>query len=160
MASNPEAAEVLTSLDSDITLPAKLHDSISRYRHDAARYRGAAFKEMSVRSEFINPLLEELGWDVTNRSGAIYSEREVIEEDSLTIEGSKRAPDYCMLIQGDRKFFVEAKRPSVDLSTSRDSAYQIRRYCWSARLPFGLITDFEEFAIYDCRALQQYRRIW
>ncbi len=32
-------------------------------------------------------------------------------------------------------------------------AYQIRRYCWSAGLPFGLVSDFEEFAIYDCRAV-------
>ena len=29
---------------------------------------------------------------------------------------------------------------------------QLRRYAWSARLPLSLLTDFEDFAIYDCRS--------
>ena len=28
---------------------------------------------------------------------------------------------------------------------------QLRRYAWSARLPLSILTDFEEFAVYDCR---------
>ena len=27
----------------------------------------------------------------------------------------------------------------------------MRRYAWSAKLPLGILTDFEEFAVYDCR---------
>ena len=30
-------------------------------------------------------------------------------------------------------------------------AFQLRRYAWSAKLPLGILTDFEEFAVYDCR---------
>ena len=30
-------------------------------------------------------------------------------------------------------------------------AYQLRRYAWSAKLPLSIVTDFEEFAVYDCR---------
>ena len=30
-------------------------------------------------------------------------------------------------------------------------AYQLRRYAWSAKLPLCILTDFEEFAVYDCR---------
>jgi type I restriction-modification system DNA methylase subunit len=30
-------------------------------------------------------------------------------------------------------------------------AYQLRRYSWSVKLPLGILTDFEEFAVYDCR---------
>ena len=29
-------------------------------------------------------------------------------------------------------------------------AYQVRRYGWSAKLPISIITDFEEFSVYDC----------
>ena len=29
-------------------------------------------------------------------------------------------------------------------------AYQVRRYGWSAKLAISIITDFEEFAVYDC----------
>ncbi|NHZ85597.1 MAG: N-6 DNA methylase, partial [Planctomycetia bacterium] len=30
-------------------------------------------------------------------------------------------------------------------------AFQLRRYAWSAKLPLSVLTDFEEFAVYDCR---------
>jgi type I restriction-modification system DNA methylase subunit len=31
-----------------------------------------------------------------------------------------------------------------------DMAYQVRRYGWSAKVPLSIVTDFEEFSIYDC----------
>ena len=30
-------------------------------------------------------------------------------------------------------------------------AYQLRRYAWTAKFPLSILTDFEEFAVYDCR---------
>ncbi len=30
-------------------------------------------------------------------------------------------------------------------------AFQLRRYAWSANLPLSILTDFEEFVVYDCR---------
>lgn len=47
-------------------------------------------------------------------------------------------------------FFVEAKKPSVIIKDDTQPAYQVRRYGWSAKLSISIITDFEEFAIYDC----------
>ena len=46
-------------------------------------------------------------------------------------------------------FFVEAKKPSVFIKDEILPAYQVRRYGWSAKLAISIITDFEEFAIYD-----------
>jgi hypothetical protein len=46
---------------------------------------------------------------------------------------------------------VEAKKPSVKLRDDISAAFQLRRYAWSAKLPLSLLTDFDEFAIYDCR---------
>jgi type I restriction-modification system DNA methylase subunit len=51
---------------------------------------------------------------------------------------------------GKRLFFVEAKKPNIDIKNNISVAYQIRRYGWSAKLPVSIITDFEEFAVYDC----------
>jgi hypothetical protein len=48
-------------------------------------------------------------------------------------------------------FFVEAKRPGIVLKSATDAAFQVRRYAWSAKLPLSILTDFEEFAVYDCR---------
>lgn len=50
-----------------------------------------------------------------------------------------------------RKFFVEAKKPSVDIKDDVHPAFQLRRYAWSAKLPLSILTDFEELAVYDCR---------
>ena len=65
--------------------------------------------------------------------------------------GGTKAPDYSFRIGGARKFFVEAKKPSVDIRNDIHPAYQLRRYAWSAKLPLSILTDFEELAVYDCR---------
>jgi len=46
---------------------------------------------------------------------------------------------------------VEAKKPSVNIKDDVEPAYQIRRYSWTAKLPIGILTDFEELVIYDTR---------
>ena len=47
---------------------------------------------------------------------------------------------------------MEAKKPSVRIETNPEVAFQLKRYVWSAKLPLGILTDFEEFAIYECRS--------
>ena len=107
--------------------------------------------ETQVRREFIDPLFEALGWDVPNASGTADSYKDVIHEDSVKISGATKAPDYSFRAGGLRRFFVEAKRPSRDLETDPAPAFQLRRYAWSAKLPLSVLTDFEEFAVYDGR---------
>ena len=52
---------------------------------------------------------------------------------------------------GTPKFFVEAKKPAVDIKSDVGPAFQLRRYAWTAKLPLSILSDFEEFAVYDCR---------
>jgi len=107
--------------------------------------------EASTRVDYINPLLELLGWDVKNVLGKPQSKREVIYEPQQIVGGHNLAPDYCLTIEGKRKIYIEAKRVSENILTNRNHAYQLKRYSWNAGLPFGILTDFEEVAIYDCR---------
>ncbi len=46
-----------------------------------------------------------------NEQGYAEAYREVIHEDSLRVEKTVKAPDYCFRVGGQRKFFVEAKKP-------------------------------------------------
>jgi hypothetical protein len=46
---------------------------------------------------------------------------------------------------------VEAKKPAVDIKYDIYPAFQLRRYAWNKHLPLSILTDFEEFAVYDCR---------
>ncbi|GAI74449.1 unnamed protein product, partial [marine sediment metagenome] len=77
--------------------------------------------------------------------------KDVFHEDAVKVGGSTKAPDYSFRIGGTRKFFLEAKKPSIDIKGDPNPAYQLRRYAWSAKLPLSILTDFEEFAVYDCR---------
>jgi len=130
-------------------------DEIARLvRHFAtnlAQYRAPGYKEANARQEFIDPLFAALGWDVSNIQHAAPDYREVVVEPSLDVEGHQKAPDYAFRIGREAKFYVEAKKPGVDLKVDPGPAYQLRRYAWTARLPLSVLTDFEEFAVYDCR---------
>ena len=87
----------------------------------------------------------------TIKQGNAETYKDVIHEDAVKVSGVTKAPDYSFRIGGQRKFFVEAKKPSVNLKDEPAAAFQIRRYAWSGKLPLSIITDFEEFAVYDCR---------
>ncbi|MGD9841058.1 MAG: N-6 DNA methylase [Candidatus Bipolaricaulis sp.] len=124
---------------------------IQRFQGNRAAYVSGPYNETQLRREFLDPLLIALGWDVANVSGAAEAYKDVVHEDAIKIGGATKAPDYCFRIGGTRKFFVEAKRPSVRIKDDASSAYQLRRYAWSAKLPLSILTNFAELAVYDCR---------
>jgi len=124
---------------------------VEKFDRNVESYRSGKYNEAQIRQEFINPLFIALGWDVYNERGYAEAYKDVIVEDSVTVEGSAKAPDYSFRIGGARKFFVEAKKPSVNLKDDISPAFQLRRYSWSAKLPLGILTDFEELAVYDGR---------
>jgi len=131
--------------------PATVKSLVERFERNHEQYHSSKYNETQARREFIDPFFKALGWDIDNEQGFAEQYKEVIHEDTLEIEGASKAPDYAFRIGGTRKFFVEAKKPSVKLETDIHPAYQLRRYAWSAKLPLSVLTDFEEFAIYDCR---------
>jgi predicted type IV restriction endonuclease len=134
-----------------MTAPAPVLDLVERFARNLDAYKRAEYKEAHVRVEFIDPFFDALGWDVRNVAGYAEAYKDVVHEDALKVGGGTRAPDYCFRVGGVRKFFLEAKKPSVSVRGDVGPAYQLRRYTWSAKLPLGILTDFEEFAVYDCR---------
>ncbi|MGE0637788.1 MAG: TaqI-like C-terminal specificity domain-containing protein [Bacteroidia bacterium] len=124
---------------------------VERFNEQYASYKKSDYNETLTRRDFIDPFFKALGWDIDNQNGYAESYREVIHEDKIKIGKATKAPDYSFrLVGGKRLFFVEAKKPSVVVKDEIQPAYQVRRYGWSAKLPVSIITDFEEFAIYDC----------
>jgi type I restriction-modification system DNA methylase subunit len=124
---------------------------VERFEDQYNSYRKSDYNETQTRRDFIDPFFKTLGWDIDNNNGYAEAYREVIHEDRIKIGGATKAPDYSFrLVGGKRLFFVEAKKPSISVKDEVQPAYQVRRYGWSAKLPISIITDFEEFAIYDC----------
>ena len=123
---------------------------IERFSEQVEDYKHNKYNEHQTRIDFINPFFKALGWDMDNTQGHAEAYREVIHEDKVKVGGVTKAPDYGFTLFGQRKFFVDAKKPSVNIKDDLAPAYQVRRYGWSAKVPISIVTDFEEFAVYDC----------
>ena len=124
-------------------------DLVARFDSNKGFFTSNVYKEEEAKVEFINPMMEALGWDVHNKQGLGPNFKEVIFEESLAVGKETRAPDYSFRLGGQLIYYLEAKKPSVNIKDDRSPAYQARRYGWSAKIPIVILTDFEEFAIYE-----------
>lgn len=132
--------------------PESIKQLTERFREHIDTYTRSNYNETQLRREFLDPFFGALGWDVFNEKGYAGDYKDVVHEAALKMGRTTKAPDYSFRIGGQRKFFVEAKKPSVDVKGDPHPAYQLRRYAWTAQLPLSILTDFEEFAVYDCRS--------
>jgi len=134
-----------------IQAPKEILDLVERFDRNLDAYRSGQYNETQLRREFLDPFFKSLGWDIDNQRGYAEAYKEVIHEDAIKMGEATKAPDYCFRIGGTRKFFLEAKKPAVDIKHDVSPAFQLRRYAWTAKLPLSILSDFEEFAVYDCR---------
>lgn len=147
-----------------------LIDRFEKYARDT--YLLSGYSEAAARKDFIDPLLKALGWDVDHEREHNPYEQEVKVERGISVDrarAQKRA-DYAFYLKPnfrDVRFFVEAKKPSVDLDRSADAHFQTLRYGYSANTPLAMLTDFEQIRILDCRrrphpdtALDQVYKAW
>jgi hypothetical protein len=132
-----------------MSVPDVVRKLVERFEEHEAEYRHS-YSEAQVRQDFIDPLFEALGWDVKNTKSRAEAYREVVVEDALRVDGTVKAPDYAFRIGGQTKFYVEAKKPQIDLDHDRQPAYQLRRYGWNAKLALSVLSNFETFAVYEC----------
>src|SRR6266567_720498 len=134
-----------------LKIPQPVLELVERFDRNREAYKSGSYNETQLRREFLDPLFKALGWDMDNDQGYAEAYKDVIHEDAIKVGEATKAPDYCFRIGGARKFFLEAKRPSVDIKHDVSPAFQLRRYAWTTKLPLSILTDFEEFAVYDCR---------
>ncbi len=134
-----------------MTAPDKIRELVALFAENRDTYTASSYNETTTRRVFIDPFFTALGWDVDNTQGHAEAYKQVVHEDAIKIGGATKAPDYAFRVGGVRLFFVEAKKPSVHIKEDIAPAYQVRRYAWSAKMPIAILTDFEEFAVYDTR---------
>lgn len=126
-----------------------IKELVVRFKQNEKSYTSVSYDESNTRTDFIDKFFEALNWDVRNDNGFAERFREVVREDKVVINGQTKAPDYSFRLGGQKIFFVEAKKPSVNIKDDIAPAYQVRRYAYTAKLPLSILTDFEEFAVYD-----------
>lgn len=121
---------------------------VDRFQTNIEFYKDTknAYNEHSCRIEYIDRFLKLLGWDVANERGLAPQYREVVAENYST---RTDRPDYTITLRGVPKFFVEAKKPAVDITRDASPAIQTRKYGWNAKHRLAVLTNFEYLAIYD-----------
>lgn len=127
-----------------MTAPEAVHQLVEKFDKGSHAYKHRDYNETQLRVEFVNPLFEALGWDVRDSS-------QVSHETRVLVEGKPKHPDYGFRIGRTTHFYLETKKPALNLKDDPSPAYQLRRYGWSGNLPVSILSDFEEFIIYDCR---------
>ena len=129
----------------------KIHTLVEKYEANKEFYRTSKFNETQLRNEFLDPLFEALGWDIRNEAGKSTNEREVLLEEALKANAysHSKKPDYTFRLYGERKFFLEAKKPCVHIETEDEPAKQVRRYGYTAGLKISVLSNFEHLYIYD-----------
>ncbi len=129
-------------------------DRVSQYASRLGEYKKATYNETEVRVDFVNPFLKSLGWDVDNEAGLPQHLREVTHEATVLVEeeGKKRSkkPDYSFRVGTETLFYLETKKPYVDITTDNAPAFQLRRYGWSGNLKISVLTNYNDLYIYDC----------
>jgi len=143
----PDAPRLVAPEDVRATV-AGLVDAFTEHIEE---YTRSSYNEETARRGFIDKFFKALKWDVANDEGLAENYRDVRHGSTILVGGRAKAPDYCFCYGGQRKFFVEAKKPFVNVADDREGAYQLRRYGWSAKLPLSILTNFRQFAVYDCR---------
>ena len=127
-----------------------VRDLITRFKanQNSMTASNSGYTETEARTEYIDPLFASLGWDMLNAKGVSNLLKEVVREQSQK-GASNRRPDYTFRIAGVREFFVEAKKPAVDIRTDKKSAFQVRSYGWTAAHLIAVLTNFRTLRVYD-----------
>lgn len=129
-------------------------DLVHAYNDNYAQYQRASYNETQVRVDFVNRFFRLLGWDVDNERGLPQHLREVRHEATVVVEedGIQRSkkPDYSFRVGTEVLFFLETKKPSVNITVDASPAFQLRRYGWSGNLKISVLTNFNDLYIYDC----------
>ena len=118
---------------------------VEKFDRDKHHYLSKDYLEAQTRQDFIDPLFEALGWDISNKAGLPPFEREVLLEKGET----SGRPDYNFRLGGASKFFVEAKAPPESLDSVRH-VLQAKSYAWNTKEVFiAVLTDFEGLKVFD-----------
>ena len=123
------------------------------FRSHIKAYKSKETKEAEIRQQFIDPFWRALGWDVGDTRQVGPAEAEVIIEKNVeTVDATglrNRRPDYLFRLGGFPRFVVEAKKPAVDIDNDVNAIFQAKQYAWNSTIPFAILTDFEQFRLYD-----------
>ncbi|MBU4338208.1 hypothetical protein KKB43_03605 [Patescibacteria group bacterium] len=122
----------------------KIKALVEKYEQIKTSGKLKSYTEQETKNSLISPLLEALGWDITNKN-------EVSAEENIISSGRV---DYGIYLNGRVKFYLEAKKLSVDLQRE-EFANQAIRYSWNKGVTWAVLTDFERFKVFNAQEIDK-----
>jgi type I restriction-modification system DNA methylase subunit len=122
----------------------KVQELINKYERVVSSKQLKKYNEEETKKDFIQPLFEALGWNISNKN-------EVTAEESQ----SGGRVDYGFYLQDKIKFYLEAKPLKADLN-KEDYANQAIRYSWNKGVTWAVLTDFEEIKVFNAENISKY----
>lgn len=107
------------------------------------------YNEAQARVDYIDPILELLGWDVGNKARLNYTMRDTVVESYIT---PRSRPDYMLRRNGTTMLVVEAEKPAKDLTVDVQPAQQVLQYGWLSGTKIGLLFNVEMLQIFQTTA--------
>lgn len=127
---------------------------VKTYSDNYSQFQRTTYNETQVRVDFVNRFFKLLGWDVDNERGFPQHLREVTHEPTVVVEEGgihrSKKPDYSFKVGTEVLYFLETKKPAVNLTVDVAPAFQLRRYGWRGNLKISVLTNFTDLYIYDC----------
>jgi type I restriction-modification system DNA methylase subunit len=116
----------------------KIRKLVEKFHREQVAGAISQYNESETKTGFIEPLLQALGWDTQDRN-------EVGLEEKI----SRGRVDYSLKIKGSPRIYIEAKPPKAKL-TKPETISQAITYGYNKRsVPWVLLTDFQEFRLFD-----------
>ncbi|MEM3502842.1 MAG: N-6 DNA methylase [Nitrososphaeria archaeon] len=121
----------------------RIKELISKYEVIKKSGEIRKYNEETTKKDFILPLFEALGWNVSNRANKDSS---VSAEETI----SKKRVDYGFRINGIPKFYLEAKPlKEEDIQNNKKYVTQAIDYAWMKSCSWAILTNFETIAVYN-----------
>ncbi len=126
---------------------------VKDFKENESKFLSTDYSEADVRKDFIDKFFHALGWDIYHNEQKNPYEQEVKIEKGVYVGRVQKRADYAFYLAPnfrEVKFYIEAKKPSRNLSNA-DDYFQSCRYGWNAGTQITFLFDFEELHILDCR---------
>lgn len=108
--------------------------------------------ESQIENNYIRPLFSLLNWNVRN-TGLSPAKWEFILQ--TAVQDQKR-PDYILSVEGQPVFIMDAKQIKYDMHDPK-WVWQVYKYAYNTqsnpparKIDFAILTDFQEFNVFDC----------
>ena len=115
----------------------KIQSLVEKYDNNKIANKLKDFSEEDTKKDFILPLFEALGWDVSNRD-------EVTAEEQI----SGKRVDYGFYLNGFIKFYLEAKPLKAEIH-NEDYAKQAISYSWNKGVTWAILSNFETTIVFN-----------